>query len=446
MNRFKAATAATLWLQLRRFHYLLVLPAAALLGVLLLTGLNASAVKSLGDQTPCSVAGCGKIRHVIMIVKENHTFDNLFGTFPGADGTRTARAGSRRVALGVTPDQLQQDLYHSGTAASTAVDGGRMDLFYKEWHAVQGRENVADSQFRRWEIPVYWKYAQHFTLADHFFSTILGSSFPNHLATIMGSSLNTIGEPHRLPNTQRSWGCDAARGTKVEYDVSGHTGYEAPCFNAQTLADEAQAGHVSWRYYSPPRGQVGYIWSTFDEIRHIRYSKQWTTNVRRTGSFTADLKRGRLGAINWLVPPFIDSEHPPASMCQGENWTVQMLNAIMRSQYWQNTVVVLVWDDFGGFYDHVPPPRLSKYMLGPRVPAIIISPYSRAHSVTSYRYDFRSILTFIESQFALPHLASFNRNVQSIGRALDFSRQPGRPFILKPRACPKANAPRPPNY
>ena len=371
------------------FHWMLLVAVFILAGgVLLLTALVPRPLSS-DAPTGCFASSCAKIKHVIWIVKENHTFDNMFGRFPGADGTTVAHAGSQVVPLGQTPDVLKLDLDHTGNTAIVGVDGGRMDQFYHAPNAVQAGQNVADSQFVSSQIPNYWKYAHEFTLADHFFSTVLASSFPNHLVTVTGSSLNTTGEPNRVGTTEWSWGCDAAKGTNVQYDAGTTAGSEAPCFNTQTIPDEANAAHVSWRYYAAPPGRVGYIWSTLDEIKHIRYSKQWGTNVANTATFTDDVRAGKLSTLTWLMPPFDYSDHPPTSMCQGENWTVQTVNSIMTSKFWKSTVIVLTWDDFGGFYDHLAPPQVSKYMLGPRVPAIIISPYSRRASINHRVYDFR---------------------------------------------------------
>ena len=406
----------------------------------LLFGLSTPLSQVSAGANSCFVTGCGKIKHIILIVKENHSFDNMFGLMSGADGTSVARAGSKTVPMSSTPESLKVDIYHSGNAAIDAVNGGRMNQFYDQAGAEQDGQNVADSQFNQSTIPSYWAYAQHFTLADHFFSTILGSSFPNHLVMISGSAQNIIDEPIRYKQTEWSWGCDAHAGTKVEFYRDGKTGYEFPCFNATTIADEANKAGVGWRYYAAPAGRVGYIWSTFDSIRHIRYSSQWDTNVRPTSDFVYDLDAGQLAPITWLIPRFDVSDHPPGGICQGENWTVEMVNAIMRSRYWRNTVIVLTWDDYGGFYDHVPPPRESKYMLGPRVPAIVISPYSRSHTIDHSQYDFRSILTFIESVFDLPHLTSYNRNVNSIGQMLNFNQSPLAPMYLRTRACPAASS------
>ena len=411
----------------------------ASLGVLLFAvtlpgpGMEASGVG------PCALNGCGKIKHVILIVKENHTFDNLFGRMPGVDGTTVAKEGTRTVPMSATPDSLHTDIYHSGPAAAESINGGKMNDFYKEADAVQHGQDVADSQYRHSQIPNYWAYASTFALADHFFSTFMGSSFPNHLVMVSGTSQGVISEPIRYKKTEWSWGCDAHAGTKVEYSHDGKTGFEFPCFNPQTIADEANAARVPWSYYAVPAGRVGYIWSTFDAIRHIRYSNQWNSNVRPTADFRTDLASGRLSPITWLIPRFDYSDHPPASICQGENWTVNTVNAIMSSRFWAHTVIIVTWDDFGGFYDHVAPPKESKYMLGARVPTVVISPFSRAHLVDHRQYDFRSILTFVEDVFHLPHLASFNRHVNSIAGMLNVNQKPLPPLRLNTRQCPPLN-------
>jgi phospholipase C len=394
----------------------------------------------------CGVPGCGKIQHIILIVKENHTFDNMFGLMPGVDGTSVARVGDRTVPMTTTPDSLKEDIYHSGDTATASINGGLMNQFYKEPGAVQGGQNVADSQYTESEIPNYWAYAQHFAIADHFFSTVMGSSFPNHLVMITGSNQNIIGEPIRYKKADWSWGCDAHPGTKVEYAKDGKTGYEFPCINPQTIADEADAAHVPWAYYAPPPGRVGYIWSTFDAIRHIRYSSQWDTNIRPTSDFRYDIESDQIPAVTWLIPRFDYSDHPPGSICQGENWSVNTINAIMHSKIWPNTVIILTWDDFGGFYDHVAPPKESRYTLGARVPVIVISPYSRPHTVVHTQFDFRSILTFTERVFRLPHIATYDRNVNSIGQLLNFNQTPLAPMYLKTRHCPPLNGDKVPVY
>ncbi len=409
------------------------------LAMVLITTLAACTPSGAGSPPgppPCVSGGCQKIKHVVFLIKENHSFDSLFGRFPGADGTRYALEGTRRVLMGTTPMFFKTDLFHVGNATQQAVNDGRMNHFYNQPHAIQNGQDIADSEFTKAEIPDYWAYARHFALADHFFSTMLATSFPNHLVTIAGQSFNTIGDPNHLPAKTWSWGCDASHVDYVLYTTGGgHTALEHPCFNNQTLADEANAAHVSWKYYAAPIGDIGYIWSSLDAIRHIRYSSQWKQNVLPEVRFPTDVAHGRLAAITWLTPSYAVSDHPSTDMCRGENWSVRMINAIMQSKFWSSTAIVLTWDDYGGFYDHVPPPQIAPYMLGPRVPAIVISPYSRPQTVLHRRYDFRSVDTFIENEFRLPHRMSYDRSVGDLRHMFDFNQTPLPPLVLQPQNC-----------
>ncbi|HZT95901.1 MAG TPA: alkaline phosphatase family protein [Chloroflexota bacterium] len=393
----------------------------------------------------CHAAPC-LITHVVFIIKENHSFDNLFGTFPGADGSRYALEGDRRVPMSTTPPFFKIDLFHVQDAAVRATNHGKMNEFYSQPYAFQNGRDIADSEFAPSEIPDYWAYAKHFTLADHFFSTILATSFPNHLVTVAGQAFHVIGDPNHLPAKTWSWGCDASHVDYALYWNNGRTGLEHPCFNRPTLADEANAAHISWRYYAAPFGDIGYIWSTLDAFRQVRYSSQWRQNVLPDTNFPADVAAGRLAPITWLTPPFAASDHPSTDMCEGENWTVRMINAVMRSKFWQSTAIVLTWDDYGGFYDHVPPPHVSAYMLGPRVPGIVISPYSRAGAVVHTQYDFRSVVTFIEHEFQLPHRMQFDRNVGNLDGMLNFKQEPLAPLLLKPLNCRLGESPGVPGY
>jgi hypothetical protein len=203
-----------------------------------------------------------------------------------------------------------------------------------------------------------------------------------------------------------------------------------------TLPDLLQQAHISWTYYAPGQYQSGYIWSSLDAIRHIRYSSLWQTNVKAPSQFAADIKAGTLPAVSWVVTNEGVSEHPPHSACAGENWTVRQLNTLMSSPLWSSTVVFLTWDDFGGFYDHVPPPRLNYIGYGPRVPTIVISPWARAHTVDHQVYDFASILRYIEDKYGLPQMSDFDRRAASIAADLDFTQAPIAPLMLRTRSCP----------
>ncbi|SRR5579884_21587 len=389
---------------------------------------------------------CDHIQHVVIIVKENHTFDNLFGQYPGANGTSRAREGGNTVAMGQTPDALSGDISHNSGAAIRAVNDGRMNQFYLLNGAQQNGQDVADSQYTAAQIPVYWSYASHYAMADNFFSTILGPSFPNHLVLIQGNSDHAVDNPSgsgmsggSSSGAPPAWGCDSVSTSRVRVWENGTIHRVKPCFNSTTLADEANEQGVSWKYYAPSRGQRGYIWSSFDAIRHIRYSDQWDSNVVPTENFVSDVQNRQLPAISWVIPGWSQSEHPPESECVGENWTAQQINAIMQSPYyWRNTVIVLTWDDFGGFYDHVAPPHQSKYLLGPRVPFLVISPYAQPGLVDHTQYDFRSVIKFVEQTFNLPEQAAYNRSVNSIAGMLQNHPNPHdllAPDVQNPTSC-----------
>jgi phospholipase C len=392
-----------------------------------------------GTAAACTGAACSPIKHIVIIVRENHSFDNLFGRFPRADGTIYARRGKQKIKMGTTPDVLKHDIGHGDFDAVMAVDGGKMDRFYRIDNAIQRGKDIADSQFMQSQIADYWAYATDFGLADHFFSTVLSSSFPNHLVTVSGQSAYTVGNPHDSGST-RSWGCDAAPLTLVKTYRNRKYHQVRPCFGIKTLVDEANSAGVSWKYYAPKPGTFGYIWSTLDSIKQIRNnSKQWS-NVVTPGQFDKDVQAGTLPALSWLVSDLKVSEHPPMSECAGQNWTVDRINQIMKSPLWKDTAIVLTWDDFGGFYDHVAPPHRSVFSLGPRVPTIVISPYSRAHTVNHTQYDFRSIVKFVEEQLGLPHQARYDRSINSLGSMIDTAQAPLSPVILKTQTCPKAAA------
>ncbi|HEX6507032.1 MAG TPA: alkaline phosphatase family protein [Chloroflexota bacterium] len=378
------------------------------------------------------------ITHIVFIIKENHSFDNLFAHFPGADGARAARTGDRLVPLGTEPDRLRQDIFHVQDAARYAVNGGRMNRFYLLQGAIQNGRDYADAAYNSASIPNYWRYARSYVLADRFFSTIMGPSFPNHLATIAAQSGNAVDNPGglNLPHGTFSWGCDAMSTYLVPLKLpDGEVRYSRPCFDFPTVADEADRRHVSWRYYAPPPGAPGYIWASFDAIRHIRYGRDWSRGDIPSSRFASDVRKGRLADITWLVADVRESEHPPQSMCLGENWTVRQINAIESSRFWKSTAIVVSWDDFGGFYDHVIPPTVSNSGYGPRIPAIVISPYARRGMVDHAMYDFSSVVRLMESAFHLQHLGSYERFAGDLRSAFDFAMPPRPPDILRQRAC-----------
>jgi phospholipase C len=187
---------------------------------------------------------------------------------------------------------------------------------------------------------------------------------------------------------------------------------------------------VSWRYY---RGDNPWA-DPLRQIRHIRDGTLWNDRVDQS-RFVPDVEAGRLPHVSWLVPPIAQSEHPPASVCKGENWTVHTINAIATSKYWKSTAIVLTWDDFGGFYDHVPPPHVDLYGLGPRVPALVISPWAKPGYIERSTLEFSSVLKMIETIFGLPSMTQRDARANNMLDVFDFTQKPLAPPVMKQRAC-----------
>jgi phospholipase C len=375
---------------------------------------------------------CTPIKHIVIIVKENHSFDNLFGLYPGANGATMADRGGAMVPMLITPDHLQEDLPHDLNQTLAAVDNGKMDDFYLQSGAFQNGDDVADSEYSQSDIPNYYAYAKHFGLADDFFSSMIGGSFTNHLELISGQTFGAIDLPGHPFHVATNWGCDAQSST-VRAVVNGVVTRTSPCFTGTTWADETTAAGLSWKYYASPPGTAGYKWLAFDAIRNIRDSAQWASDALNNDQFIPNVKEGKLPNLSWLTADALQSEHPPAGECYGENWTVAHINAIMRSPLWSSTAIIVTWDDFGGFYDHVPPPSLDPYTLGPRVPLLLISPYTRPGIIYHKQMDFRSIGPFVESVLGLPHTANYPRPTGegNLVDMLNFNQKPIKPLILK---------------
>jgi phospholipase C len=409
--------------------------------------------------TAAAPAGLSKIRHIVFIIKENRTYDNLFGTFPGGDGATTGKVSNGKVIpLGSTPDSIG-DIAHDWSDALVAMDGGRMDRFDVLSGANQNHELVAYSQFRKADIPNYFRYAETFTLADRMFSSLHGPSFPNHLYTVGAQSGRAINNPqinppkasapqlNNAPNPglgdSARWGCDADDLETVDVlDSADNVTEQFPCFDFPTLADSLESAGISWRYYAPSQGEGGYIWSALDAIKHLRFGPLWASNVMPDTSFAVDASSGQLPQVSWLVPKAFVSDHPDLSgMCGGENWTVQQLNAVMAGPDWDSTAVFLTWDDFGGFYDHVAPPQSDEFGMGPRVPLLIISPFAKPGFVSHTTYELSSLLKFAEVRFALPPLTERDAAANDVLDSFDFDQTPLAPINLDLRDCPASTDP-----
>lgn len=383
--------------------------------------------------------GITNIEHIVFIVKENRSFDDYFGQFPGANGTTFGQISTgQTIPLSHTPDQTTRDIDHGWKSAVTAINGGKMNQFDLIPGGNLNGDYLSYSQLGQTDIPNYWTYASNFVLADNMFSSLEGPTFPNHLYIVAAQSGGVISNP-KFYNTSTlswiNWGCDAQSQVRVTImNSNGAQSSKFPCFDFTTIADELETAGISWNFYAPPQGVFGYQYSVFNAINHIRNTSLWTEHVVDNTNFINDALNGQLPQVSWLVTG-PGSEHPPTSTCIGENWTVNQINAVMEGPDWPTTAIFLVWDDFGGFYDHVAPPTADAYGLGERVPLLIISPYAKTGYVSHTQYEFSSILKFIENRFGLPSLTGRDAAANDTEDSFDFTQTPRSSLTLKPRSC-----------
>jgi phospholipase C len=392
------------------------------------------------------------IKHVVFIVKENRTFDNYFARYPGAEGATTGETSAgETVELSVATDVLEPDLGHGFFDGVLAINGGRMNGY----DLVTNGENLTGySSFTRKGLPNYWSYADNFVLSDHTFSSMYGPTLPAHLYTmaaqagrVTGNKLETnaeggyCGDPgetvYRFTKLSREENRTVMR-AEERADTGTIGDYwerVRACFDFEVLPDQLNREGVSWRYYVDDGSWMNALLA----IKHIYNSKYWEKNVIPEERLLGDIQRERLKKVSWVVPGPGFNEHPGGpSVCMGENWTVEHINAIMRSKYWKNTAIFITWDDFGGFYDHVPPPHYDVMGLGPRVPMLIISPWAKEGYVDKTVYEFSSVVKFIETVHGLDCMTTRDCQASNMLDAFDFEQEPDSRqdrLILKERDC-----------
>jgi len=422
------------------------------------------------------------IKHVVIVIQENRSFDNFFATFPGADGTTTGRAAAMPESIASTckadgqpvitqPTSIpltkvtltgdgfknnfgaNEDLVHIHSGFEVERDQDKMDGFDLVGNNANGSGPPVCTYAYQYvdptQIAPYWTIAQQYVLADHTFQSQGSGSFTAHqdliaAGTQISSSEALIDNPTYFP-----WGCDANQSVLTAIIKRGGKVYRYagpfPCLTYTTLRDLLDAKSVSWKFYGMPvqketgcqHGDTAGIWSAFDAIKAVRYSSEWDTNVSRGSTvFFKDLGKKALPAVSWITPDGANSDHPAEtkhSPCgqggppvdTGPSWVASIVNAIGESSYWNSTAIVILWDDWGGFYDHVPPPGPHNWQGGPgfRVPMLIVSAYSKPH-VDHTVYQFGSILRFVEDTWSLGTLGRNDEHSTSIANAFDFKMQP----------------------
>ncbi len=369
------------------------------------------------------------IKHIVIIVQENRSFDNLFSGFPGADTATTGMSNGQVVPLTPVPFEYGSDVDHSHPGWWLDWDQGKNDGFAHT--PVAGSADVTSYPYPtfpyayvpRNEVQAYWSLASQYVLADRMFQSNTGPSFVSHQYLIAGQSDNadevpTTGGPFQ-------WGCDAPAGSTV--DVVGPNGTDLPgpfpCFDYQTIADLFDAQKISWKYYAPAYGEdLGYIWSAFDAIKHIRYGPDWAGNIMSPETTVlSDIESANLPQVSWVIPSLANSDHPLGVSKAGPDWVTSIVNEIGASPYWDNTVVFITWDDWGGWYDHVPPPQIDAMGMGFRVPLIVVSPWAKRGYISHQQHEFGSLLKFLETRYSLPSLGTRDALSDDLSDCFDFT-------------------------
>jgi len=455
-------------------------PSILLISLLCLSTVSVIALPQVGAQS--------KLQHIIFIVQENHSFDNYFGTYPGANGfpkNLSVPIDPGNSALGSLkpfhlptstpvliwgdelppgigdpsqlPDHTGLSLFTNPEASTlpppfhflnesaddccdngykialTDYDNGLMDGFL-----LGEKTNLTMGYYDRTNIPYYWNYAGNYTLDDNFFSSEIGPSLPNHLYIASGANGPV--------NFSAPW--------VVNHGVVDNTPTSAVLSNEtytwETLAQELTANSISWTWYtgdSPPASPN--IWDVLPVFNYFKQNpSQLTAHVKVTNYFLTDLQGGNLPAVSWFIPPWAPpsppfpfstcrtavTEHPPDRVDCGMDYVSYLVNQVMQSQYWSNTAIIVTWDDFGGFYDHVPPPQVDAFGLGFRVPTLVISPWSKPHYIDHTQYEFASLLRLVEDNFnlqPLPNTGGRDSTANDMMNSFNFTQTP-LPALIEP--------------
>lgn len=372
---------------------------------------------------PAEVEAATPIKHLVVLLQENHTFDNYFGTFPGADGIPSGTCmpvdpTSRTSTECITPFHIGSndirlgDLDHSAATQVKQFNDGQMNGFVSALNDRRQDGRLAMGYYDDRDLPYYWFLAKNYTLFDRFFSSAADSSAKNHMYAVAASSL---------------------AGPRSAAGAVPATRQDAP-----TIFDRLEKRGVSWKFYiqnydpnltyrtvdqysGDRASQV--IWAPLLNIDRFLDDPKLSSHIVDLNEYYEDLKNGTLPAVSYIAPSGA-SEHPPGSIASGERAVRDLINALSRSSVWPSSAFLLTYDDWGGWYDHVVPPKVDADGYGFRVPAMLISPYSAKGVINHTQFDFTSILRFIEDNYGLAPLATRDADAASIASAFDFDAAP----------------------
>lgn len=424
-------------------------------------GSGGSAIDALPVAGPYSTGPSTHLSHVVVIVQENRSFENFFAGFPGANApmhgcampSATTGAHSRRerarhgsstgnCPIGDIVRQLTKitfngpDLQHDWPSSIAAYHKGLMDGFSK--FGKPGEYEAYDYVDPAKSQP-YWQLAQEYVLADAMFPTEFGGSFTGHLTVVAGNdNLRQNPTEAEVDFPDGTWDdCDSPPGTKSSYlttnDEEHYYDAPFPCFDQwDTMANVLDSAGISWKMYSTKLLHSG-MWEPFEASKYVRYGPDWTKDIiAPQNRVLQDIPNNNLASVDWITPSRPDSDHP-GDGGGGPSWVGSIINAIGNSAYWNNTAIIVVWDDYGGWYDNAEPPHLDFRGLGIRVPCLIVSPYAKQGYVDHTQYEYGSILHFMEEVYGLPAGALgpaskgyTDGRAASLDNAFDFTQAPRR--------------------
>jgi phospholipase C len=377
----------------------------------------------------------------VIIVQENRTPDNLFHGLPNADIANSGlNSQGQTIELQQVPLVTSWGGAHTHHSFEQSYDNGKMDGFDLVTIGCHNNCNIPPNPMYSYvnpsDVEPYFQMAEQYTFGDRMFQTNEGPSFPAHLFLISGTSapdatsnLFVAEDPYPLTDTI---GCGAPPTEMVQMinPFGEENSVEFPCFDPPAIVDSMDNFGISWRYYT---SSPNYLWTAPNAITHLYYGSDWVNNVIVPNStILTDISSGALPAVSWVIPTGQESDHANWTNGTGPSWVASVVNAIGNSQYWANTAILITWDDWGGWYDHVPPPAVildgtswgSGYVYGLRVPLIVISPYAKPAYVSHIDVDFGSFLKQTEETFNLPSLGYADYYATDLSDCFNFQQTP----------------------
>ncbi|MBV8066493.1 MAG: hypothetical protein JO113_00845, partial [Candidatus Eremiobacteraeota bacterium] len=389
-------------------------------------------------------AARAKIKHVVVIIQENRSFNNLFYGYPGAKTRRYGYDSSgQRIRLEPIGLETTWDVEHSSDGFFKACNGTgsipgtdcRMNGFNNELVTctASSGSNPCPIKYPPYayvphsETKPYFKMAERYVLADQMYASNFDvSSFVSHQYIIAAQANSSVNYPFSI-----NWGCSGGSGDDIATIGQQRqipSGYEQVCWDVPTLGDELDSAKLSWAYYSEVYTSRWGIWNAYQAIKHIFYGQDWSKdNISPPSQFLTDVANGNLRTVTWITPTCANSDHAGCGSNTGPAWVASVVNAIGTSKFWKSTAIFVFWDDYGGWYDSEPPAYVDYDGLGLRLPMLIISPYAKKGYVSHVHYEHGSILKFIEDQFGLGRLSASDTRANSPEQdCFDFNQRPRR--------------------